>query len=63
MNIMPEGDAFRKAVQWIAERRLENPDQRLSSLVETASVHFDLSPKDEAFLLRFVRKKDGKSLE
>jgi hypothetical protein len=60
MSIQPEGDDLRKAVRWISEQRREDPEKRVSALVETASIKYDLSPRDEAFLLRFIREKDGK---
>ncbi len=60
MSIQPEGDDLRKAVRWISEQRRENPEKRISALVETASIKYDLSPRDEVFLLRFIREKDEK---
>jgi len=62
MNIQPEGDDLRKAVKWIAEHRLENPEKRISALVQAASIRYNLSPRDEAFLLRFLREKEGKGV-
>ena len=56
MSIQPKGENLRKAVKWMSEQRQENPGQQLSSLVEAASQRYNLSPKDEAFLLRFVQE-------
>jgi CRISPR/Cas system CMR-associated protein Cmr5 small subunit len=56
MSIQPEGEDLRKAIQWISEERLENPDVPLQSLVEKACIKFDLSPMDAMFLERHVQK-------
>ena len=52
MAIQPEGEHLRKAVKWISEKRLENPDMTLTRLIEEACLTFDISPKDEDFLVR-----------
>jgi hypothetical protein len=46
-RIVPERDALRHAVTWLAEQGAATP-----SLVEEACRRFDLSPQDEDFLLR-----------
>ncbi|MEA3231868.1 MAG: hypothetical protein U9Q05_08955 [Thermodesulfobacteriota bacterium] len=56
MSIQPEGEDLRKAIKWISEQRQADPDQRLSTLVEAASRRYNLSPKDEMFLSRFVQE-------
>ena len=60
-TIMPEGEALRKAVKWISARREEAPHIPVGQLVHEAALHFDLSPKDEDFLLAFLRGDLGKS--
>ena len=45
--IVPEGDALRHAVAWLAEQKRWTP-----SLIEEACRLFDVSPADEEFLLR-----------
>lgn len=57
MSIQPQGEQLRKAVQWISERRQEDPDIDLMKLVDETSLKFDLSPKDSEFLLRFVKQE------
>jgi hypothetical protein len=52
MSIQPTGEDLRKAVKWISDERQFNPSKELRTLVEEASVKFDLSPKDADFLLR-----------
>jgi hypothetical protein len=56
-TLMPQGDAIKKAVQWISEQRLEHPDAPVHQWVSQAGLRFNLSPKDEAFLLRFCKEK------
>ncbi|MCM2284902.1 MAG: hypothetical protein NDI81_08990 [Desulfobacula sp.] len=57
-TIMPQGEKLKHAVQWISEKRTENPDINPAKLVDEASFRFDLSPKDSEFLLRFVKNDD-----
>jgi len=52
MGIQPEGEDLRKAVKWISEERKYNPGTTTKALIEDASVKFNLSPKEEDFLLR-----------
>ena len=52
MGIEPEGEALRKAVKSIAEERKHNSHVNLSELIEKACLKFNLSPKEEDFLLR-----------
>ncbi len=52
MGIQPEGEDLRKAVKWISEERKYNPGTTIKKLIEDASVRFNLSPKEEDFLLR-----------
>lgn len=55
--LIPEGEALRRAFQWLA-------DQGHCTLktVEQASLMFDLTPRDEEFLLRqFVHHRGAAS--
>ena len=53
--LVPKGEALRKAVRWISEQGLYD-----LKTVEEASVRFNLSPRDEEFLIRhFVREKQA----
>lgn len=49
--LLPEGDALRRAVAWLAEQRSWTPE-----LIDQASRRFDLSPTDEEFLLQESRR-------
>ncbi len=55
MSIMPEGENARKAIKWISDKRQYEPDEcgPVHNMIEQAAKRFDLSPKDEEFLIRF----------
>lgn len=54
MSILPEGEQLRKAVKWVSDSRNEHPEIPLFSLIEKACLKFDLTPKDEEFLMRYL---------
>jgi len=60
-TLQVKGEQLKKAVQFISEKRKENPDINLAKLVDDASLQFDLSPKDSQFLLRFVKNDDSQN--
>ena len=49
--LIPEREALRRAVAWLAEHRSWTLE-----LIEEACQRFDLSPADEEFLIREFRK-------
>ena len=54
-TILPEKENLRRAVRWISEQGTFSV-----KVVDEASLRFDLSPADAAFLLRhFAGKKEG----
>lgn len=56
-SVIPEGEALRQAFRWLAEQR-----QCTLKTVESASLRFDLTPRDEEFLLRqFVHHRGAVS--
>ena len=57
-TVKPQGDALKKAIQWISQARKKDPDINLATLVDKTAFKFDLSPKDSEFLLRFVKAED-----
>jgi len=62
-TIMPEGVALRKAVQWVSKMREEGAKTPLATLIDQASIRFNLSPKDCDFLNRFfteLQASEGK---
>ncbi|HAM51960.1 MAG TPA: hypothetical protein DCP92_15205 [Nitrospiraceae bacterium] len=59
MSILPEGEQLRRAIRWISDRRLDNPQTALLKLIEEACLKFDLSPNDAEFLMNFYSKKSS----
>jgi hypothetical protein len=55
MSVMPEGENVRKAVKWISDKKQYEPEDcgPIMTMIEQAAKRFDLSPKDEEFLIRF----------
>jgi hypothetical protein len=53
MSILPEGEQLRRAIKWISDERSDNPGANLLTLIEGACLTFDLTPKDEEFLMHF----------
>jgi hypothetical protein len=58
-ELTPQGENVRKAVKWISDKRQYEPETcgPLGTLVEQASRKFDLSPKDQDFIVRFFMTK------
>lgn len=52
-GIAPQGEAVRSAVKWISEECKVNSDAVISQLIQQAAAKFNLSPKDEEFLMAF----------
>ena len=59
MSIPPEGEAVRKAVRYISEKRVNDPEASLRRLMEEACLKFNLSPADAAFLTAFYTSGKG----
>ncbi len=56
-TVQPQGEALKKAIQWISERRRKYPNVSVVKLADEAALQYDLSPKDSEFLLRFVKQE------
>jgi hypothetical protein len=56
-TIMPEGKRLRDAVKWISEQR-EQSDLPLVHLVQKAATRYNLSPKEELYLLNVFSNKN-----
>lgn len=56
-NVQPQGDALKKAIEWVSEQRKKTPDTPAVKLANQAALQFDLSPKDSEFLIRFVKQE------
>ena len=57
-DILPEGEALRKALRWIGDRRQGDESTPVYKLIEEASMRFNLSPSDAEFLGRLVKGGD-----
>ena len=55
-GIHPQGDALKKAIQWISDQRKQDSGKNPGALADEAGLRFDLSPKDSEFLFRFVKE-------
>jgi hypothetical protein len=49
-SILPDGEALRRAVRWLAEQGRHD-----AAGIEEAARRFDLAPADEEFLLKHFR--------
>jgi hypothetical protein len=47
---VPEGDALRRALRWLSDRRQEDPQAKRERLIAEAGVKFDLTPVEVDFL-------------
>jgi hypothetical protein len=54
-----EGEALRRAVQWISDRKRDQPGLPLWRAIDEASVRFDLTPAEEQFLLQNWREVES----
>jgi len=50
-GILPEGEALRRAVRWLDERRHDEPDAPRQRLIDEAARRFDLDPLQTEFLV------------
>ena len=56
-DVQPEGENVRRAVRWISEALVRNPDQKLVTLLDQAMRRFDLSPIQSERLVEFYRTR------
>ena len=59
MSIQPEGEQLRNAVKWISEQRQDGRTGSDTQLVGDAALKFNLSPKEAAYLQRFLSEGEG----
>ncbi len=55
-TIQPKGEKLRQAVKWISENLREDECRSLYMLIQEAAQQFNLSPKDEDFLMSFYKE-------
>ena len=52
-TIQPKGEKLRQAVRWISEERQEGEEKGVQKLIREAGLRFNLSPKEEEYLISF----------
>lgn len=50
-TIIADSELLHRALKWFSDERVARPHEHLSTLVEEASVHYNLSPAQEEWLL------------
>lgn len=55
-TIIPQNELFRRALEYIEERKRERPGASLCLLLDDASMRFNLSPLDTASLERCIKE-------
>jgi hypothetical protein len=56
-TIQPKGEKLRLAVKWISAERQEQKDKSFQLLIQEAALRFNLSPKEEQFLVSFYKEE------
>ena len=56
MGVEPKNQNIKNAVKWIAKERQFSPDKDLESIIQEASVNFNLSPKEAEFIVRLEKE-------
>lgn len=56
-TIQPKGESLRQALKWISSELLEDEKKAVFLLIQEAALKFNLSPKEEAFLVSFYSEK------
>ena len=59
MSIAPQGEEIRKAVKWISDKKQYEGETDLTKLVQQAGLKFNLSPKEESYLERFIKEGEA----
>lgn len=58
-DVQPRGEALRKAVRFVSEKREEEPGRPVSGWVTEAIRRFDLNPAQAEWLHRFLRERES----
>jgi hypothetical protein len=56
-TIQPKDEKVKEAIKWISTERSESKNTDVIRLINNATMRFDLSPKEEEFLISFYRNK------
>ncbi len=54
--IKPKGEKIRQAVKWISDKLKSGQNDTVLTLVTEASLKYNLSPREEDYLLSFYKK-------
>ena len=54
-ELLPRGEALRKAVRFVSQKRVDDPSGSLSVWIDEATIRFDLNPAQSEWLGRFLR--------
>lgn len=54
-DLAPPGWAVQQAIRWVGQARAERPDTNIVRLIDEAAIRFDLTPREEEFLLHLLR--------
>jgi len=57
-TIQPKGEKIRQALKWISSERLEDENRSIPALIQDAALRFNLSPKEEEFLISFYKEEE-----
>ena len=55
MSVHPEGESLRRAVRWISGHLEKDAAQPLPLLIDSATLRFDLTPRESEYLYGFYR--------
>jgi hypothetical protein len=54
---LPKGEKMKRVIKWISSRLEDVESKGLFQLIQAASREFNLSPKEEEFLMSFYKKE------
>lgn len=55
-TIQPEGEKLRRAVRYVSDHLVDDPEREVMALVQEASLRFDLDPNQAEYLIRFYKE-------
>ena len=61
-TIQPKGEKLRQAVRWISEEKQEGKEKGIQKLIREAGLRFNLSPKEEEYLISFYDEGKERNL-
>ncbi len=63
VSVHPEGEALRRALRWISGHLEQDAKQPIPPLVDSATLRFDLTPRESEYLYAFYRGVAAKSAD